>query len=111
MRRYGHARKTSLSALRKRYLVGGRTYSSRALLKSADSIMDTMQSYSIKAGYRDASESARDAARAYASKALPRMKRIARAMKRSDDPGAVWTVDGSIKRLEKLTTYRFGEGS
>lgn len=68
--------------------------------------MDKMQSLTIRAGYADAPESARQAVRDFAAASLPRMREIAEEFKTSDDPGAVWTVNGQIARLERLTRYR-----
>lgn len=94
--------------LRRRYGRARDTRQSTKLLRAAEKIMDKMQSLVLRAGYSTATESERQAVRDYAAASLPRMREIATEMRSSDDPGAVWTVDGQIKRLERFTTYRLG---
>lgn len=95
-----------VSEMTLRGLGGKRVFDSKKLLKSAESIMDKFQSLSIRAAYSNASESDKDAKRAYAREAKKIMARLTRAAKKSDDP--FLGKDGSYfdswtKRLEKAS--------
>ena len=63
-----------------------RVFDSKKLLRSAEGIMDGLQSVSIRAGYAGATEADKEAKRAYARKAKGLMKRLARAAGKSDNP-------------------------